>query len=511
VKPSARLLASIAMSFTALLSTAGLAQDIEEEKRAVVKITSQADGVNRVGTGFIANLGQDAAFIVTASHVIEGDSKPQVAFYPDATKTRQATIIGTEGDLPRGLALIRVDGPLPHGLSHLGIDASFNLEASEQVTIIGFPRLAATAWAVTPITIVGRQGTAITFTGAADEGSSGSPVIRNGWVTALVAEKSGDFGFAVPGAAVRFALEGWGLKLTPDQSVPRSAHALPTTPTGKLSNTRILFTSNRDMDVTGNNFDLYVMDIDGRNVKRVSPQHKIDPEDAGWSRDGTSITYVTKGDPTTNGIYQTELATGKTTKFTRDMAYFRAPLWSPDGSRIAFLANTSIGPDNQDVFVMPGSGGNVKRLTHNPSHKVSLFWSPDGNEIGFAELTDKKCKTFFISVDGTRLEQLSSPLTDFAGGSWSVATNKIIGESKREGYAAIYTLNRDGSDPVRLTNTPQGDMQPDWSPDGTKIVFTSRRDGHAEIYVMNADGSNQVRLTSGHSFSYNPQWSPFLK
>ncbi|MGC1359598.1 MAG: trypsin-like peptidase domain-containing protein [Silvibacterium sp.] len=505
-------LTSMALSLAACLSTASFAQNIENiegAKKAVVKITSQAEGENRVGTGFIAKLDENTAYIVTASHVIEGDSKPQICFYPDAEKTYPATVIGTEGDLPRGLALIRVQGPLPSGLAHLGIDASFNLEASEQVTIIGFPRLAGTPWAVTPITIVGRQGTAITFTGAADEGSSGSPVLRHGWVTALVAEKSGEFGFAVPAAAVRFAIEGWGLKLLPDEAGSGSTHAPLTRPDARLANTRILFMSERDSNLTGNNSDLYTMDANGKNTKRVSPAHVIDAHDAGWSRDGNSITYVVDEDVKTMGIYQTEIGSGKTTKLTKDMAYFAIPVWSPDGERIAFLANTGVDSDDKDVFTMARNGTNLTRLTRKPSRKVSLFWSPGGNKIGFAEESTGGYKTFLMNVDGTEQQQLSSPLTDFGGAAWSANGSKIIGESMHDGYPAIYTVNDDGSDPVRLTNDPEGDGSPDWSPDGTRIIFTSFRDGHAEIYEMNSDGSNQVRLTSGTAPSSSPQWSPF--
>lgn len=95
-------------------------QEIEQAKKAVVKVTSQAEGKNRVGTGFIARLDKDAAYIVTASHVIEGDSKPKVSFYPDAETQYDATVMGTEGDLPRGLALIRVRATLPPGLHDSG-------------------------------------------------------------------------------------------------------------------------------------------------------------------------------------------------------------------------------------------------------------------------------------------------------------------------------------------------------------------------------------------------------
>lgn len=505
------IFAGLAMPLISL-AAATSAQELEEAKKAVVKITSQAEGQNRIGTGFIARLDTDAAYIVTASHVIEGDSKPQVCFYPDVQTCRPATVIGSEGDLPRGLALIRVTGLLPSGLSHLGIDATFDLQSGEQVTIIGFPRLAATPWAVTPITIAGRQGTAITFSGAADEGSSGSPVIRNGWVTALVVEKSGDFGYAVPAAALRFAIEGWGLNLVAETAANAPVkHASPESD-ARLSGTRILFVSTRDIDSTGrNDGDIYVMDISGKNVKRMPGLNGIDAHDAGWSRDGGSITYVVDGDPKMAGIYKTKFADSSTTTIFQEMAYYGCPVWSPDGKRLAFLANTSVEEDERDVFVLSGNGGRPIRLTHNPSRKISLFWSPEGDRIGYAEESKKHLKTFLMNADGTNLRPLSSPLTDFAADAWSPRDNKLLGESIHEGYSAIYTVNEDGSEPTRLTNNPQGDGDADWSPDGTKIVFTSQRDGHEEIYLMNADGSNQVRLTSGQASSFGPQWSPFPK
>ena len=71
-----------ALSLTFFFPPLLLAQDIDDMKRGVVKITAQAEGKTKVGTGFIVRLEKDAAYIVTASHVIEGDPKPQVTFFP---------------------------------------------------------------------------------------------------------------------------------------------------------------------------------------------------------------------------------------------------------------------------------------------------------------------------------------------------------------------------------------------------------------------------------------------
>src|SRR5207244_3354077 len=60
------------------------------------------------------------------------------------------------------------------------------------------------------------------------------------------------------------------------------------------------------------------------------------------------------------------------------------------------------------------------------------------------------------------------------------------------GFGDIYVMNADGSEPVRLTDSPFLDGQASWSPDGRRIAFMSERDAIGveepqNIYVMNAD------------------------
>lgn len=52
------------------------------------------------------------------------------------------------------------------------------------------------------------------------------------------------------------------------------------------------------------------------------------------------------------------------------------------------------------------------------------------------------------------------------------------------------------------------DMSPRWSPDGTRIAFKSSRSGNWDIYVMNADGTNVVRLTDSPANDHDPVWMP---
>jgi Tol biopolymer transport system component len=91
---------------------------------------------------------------------------------------------------------------------------------------------------------------------------------------------------------------------------------------------------------------------------------------------------------------------------------------------------------------------------------------------------------------------------------------RIAFASDRDGSFEIYTMNADGSNQTRLTNSRGWDTDPAWSPDGERIAFWSARDDPdgeihiREIYTMNADGSNQTRLTHNLIWNTDPAWSP---
>lgn len=190
------------------------AQDIAQVKKGVVKITAQVESKNRVGSGVVVKLDEDHVYIVTASHVIEGDQHPNVFFYAAPHRSYRARVLGLEGGNPAGLAALLVEGKIPSDLVALSLDQTVSVSGGEPITLIGFPRAEGSMWTVTTGTLSGRRGSALSFSGTADEGNSGGPLLFQGKVVGIVTEVGAKFNTAVPALVARFALEGWGVRLT---------------------------------------------------------------------------------------------------------------------------------------------------------------------------------------------------------------------------------------------------------------------------------------------------------
>ena len=65
---------------------------------------------------------------------------------------------------------------------------------------------------------------------------------------------------------------------------------------------------------------------------------------------------------------------------TTGVGFETYPVFSPDGSRIAFTGQYD---GNVDVFVVPASGGVPQRLTYHPGVDIAIAWTPDGKNILF--------------------------------------------------------------------------------------------------------------------------------
>jgi len=188
---------------------------------------------------------------------------------------------------------------------------------------------------------------------------------------------------------------------------------------------------------------------------------------------------------------------------TPDLGLHGCPSWSPDGTRIAFCsAPLPRGSDPPEIYTMDTQGGNRVRLTDNSYWDIAPIWSPKGDRIVFVSNRDGAFAIYTMNPDGSdvvRLVEGDSP-------AWSPDGEKIAFRVGDEETAEIYIWER--GHVTQLTSDKYYDAYPCWSPDGRQIVFTSKREGWYQLYVMNADGSEQRPLTSGPDRCIEPAWSP---
>jgi TolB protein len=242
---------------------------------------------------------------------------------------------------------------------------------------------------------------------------------------------------------------------------------------------QIVFQSDRNSPMFGDD-EIYVMKADGTDIRR--------------------LTYREESDET--------------------------PVWSPDGGTILFSSYVS--DENNELFLMNTDGTGVTQLTNHPGRDGHAKFSPDGRSIIFNSQRDdgrgeiRNYEIYEMNLDGSNVRRL----TTFDGWdtypSISPDGSRIVwrrvlpdgGNSESGRNSEIFMMNRDGSDPINVTNHPAFDGYPAWSPDGSKIVFASNREGDArgdfQIYIMEADGSNAIRVVDGGPGieDARPIWSP---
>ena len=177
------------------------------------------------------------------------------------------------------------------------------------------------------------------------------------------------------------------------------------------------------------------------------------------------------------------------------------PVWSPDGSRIAF-----VGPRPYVISVMRADGSELQSAVTFPVDWSSILgspaWSPDGSRIAFAAESSRRGKVMYVvEVDGSNLTRIAGGMEDgISVPVWSPDGLRIA-FVKDGSDSGVFIVNPDGSGLHKVGSLPiqtvRGTDSISWSPDGSQILFRG--------YVVGADGSTE----RSHAWSDGQTaWSP---
>lgn len=187
-----------------------------------------------------------------------------------------------------------------------------------------------------------------------------------------------------------------GLLKRPAKGNDRDHNFLPSfSPDG----TRIAFSSNRD----GNN-EIYVMNIDGSNVRRLTNHRAIDTTPT-WSPSSTHIAFVSERSGSPNIWRVDAQGLERPVKLTSETHVDR-PTWSPPPlNQIAYTSRT--GGAGFDIKILDVATGQVRAVTTGEGSNESPAFSPTGRHIAFTTTRWGKTQIAVVGRDGRGLKRIT--------------------------------------------------------------------------------------------------------
>ena len=267
---------------------------------------------------------------------------------------------------------------------------------------------------------------------------------------------------------------------------------------------------------------VYVMGVDGRDIRKLPAGEGQFAGSPKWSPDGTRVVFYELPVAETfrarglgaqatieSRIVSVDVATGARAEHSSGPGLKLSPQFL-DSKRIGYLAKS--GASAALAFSSGGTGtsGDIS----NPA------WSNDGRQVvyhsGSIE-TIPAARRPGGSLSGRHPEydlRFASGFPAVSPDGRQIAVSERTGRGNPDDRTSLVVWNTDGTNPRRIFHAEGSLMSPQWSPDGQWIVFgtgsyfVNRATQPAHIMIVKSDGSDARSLTTGPGNSGFPSWSP---
>ena len=188
------------------------------------------------------------------------------------------------------------------------------------------------------------------------------------------------------------------------------------------------------------------------------------------------------------------------------------PAVSPDGSMLTFAWRG-------DIWIVPTDGGVARQVTQHPSSDRQPVFSPDGSEIAFVSDRDTDSQVFVMPVEGGAPEQLTFHTAGFTLEQWYPSGDAFLVSAGRDHFwpqaQRFFRISRHERKAEELLFDAYG-RNGVLSPDGKRLLFTREgmswwRKGYygaraSQIWMYDFETNKHVKLLARETASCWPLW-----